>query len=73
MTDSTGGSAEWDAMSFEQLVDALESITRQMASGDIGIEEAASLYERAGALHAVATERLEQVRARVRALQPPGA
>ena len=44
-----------------------------MAAGDIGIEEAADLYERAGALHALAGERLARVQARIESLRPPEA
>lgn len=62
-----------ESMTFEQLLDALDDLTRRMASGGIGIEEAADLYERAGALHAAATERLERVQRRVEELRPPGA
>jgi exonuclease VII small subunit len=43
-----------------------------MASGAIGIEEAAALYEEAGALHAAAAERLERVQRRIDELRPPG-
>jgi exodeoxyribonuclease VII small subunit len=50
---------------FEQLLDELEAMTRQMAAGDIGIEEAAALYERAGELHARAAERLARVQQRI--------
>jgi exodeoxyribonuclease VII small subunit len=60
------------SMTFEQLVDELESMTRRMAAGDIGIEEAAALYERAGELHALAAERLEKVRERIDRLAQPG-
>ena len=67
MADAT----DLDAMTFEQLLDALEQLTRQMASGAIGIEEAAALYERAGVLHAAATERLERVQRRIDDLRPP--
>ena len=59
------------AMTFEQLVEELESMTRRMAAGDIGIEEAAALYERAGELHALAAERLEKVRERIEKLSGP--
>ena len=59
-------------MTFEELLDALEQLTRKM-SGAIGIEEAAALYERAGVLHAAATDRLERVQRRIDALRPPGA
>lgn len=64
--------ADLESMTFEQLLDALEQLTRQMASGAIGIEEAAALYERAGVLHAAATERLERVQRRIDDLRPPG-
>ena len=64
-----GGPAEeapdWDKMTFEQLMTALEELTERMASGEIGIEEAADLYEQAERLHALATERLERVQARI--------
>jgi exodeoxyribonuclease VII small subunit len=58
-------------MTFEQLLEQLEAMTRRMAAGDIGIEEAAELYERAGALHDAAAERLSRVQARIEALRPP--
>jgi exodeoxyribonuclease VII small subunit len=57
----------YDAMTFEQLVSALEQLTDRMASGEIGIEEAADLYEQAEQLHARATERLARVQARIEA------
>lgn len=65
MTDSLPDVA---SMSYEQLVDALEQLTRRMADGQIGIEEAVELYERAGRLHAAASERLERVQRRIEAL-----
>lgn len=55
-------------LSFEQLVEGLESITRRMAAGDIGIEAVADLYEQAGRLHAEAIDRLERVRRRIEGL-----
>lgn len=60
-----GGSGEDDARSFEELLSELESVTEQLAAGQIGIEVAADLYERAEHLHAVARARLEAVQARV--------
>ena len=58
---------------FEELMAELEEVTARLAAGDIGIEAAADLYERAEKLHARAAERLEQVRARVERLTgPPG-
>jgi exodeoxyribonuclease VII small subunit len=59
--------------SFEELMAELESVTERLAAGDLGIETAADLYERAEKLHALATERLTQVKARVERLSsPPG-
>ena len=55
-------------LTFEQLLERLEGITRKMAAGDIGIEAVTDLYEEAGRLHAEAAERLEQVRRRLDSL-----
>ena len=52
-------------LTFEQLIEELERITRLMAAGDIGIEEVADLYEQAGRCHAEAEGRLKSVRARI--------
>ncbi|MHB1929041.1 MAG: exodeoxyribonuclease VII small subunit [Acidimicrobiales bacterium] len=58
---------------FEDLLAELEAVTDRLASGDVGIEEAADLYERAERLHREAAERLDAVRARVERLrEPPG-
>ncbi|HEX2064813.1 MAG TPA: exodeoxyribonuclease VII small subunit [Acidimicrobiales bacterium] len=53
------------SMTYEQLVEALEQLTQRLADGDVGIEEAVELYERAGHLHALAAERLARVQERV--------
>ncbi|HEX2039463.1 MAG TPA: exodeoxyribonuclease VII small subunit [Acidimicrobiales bacterium] len=68
MTDVDGS---YDDLTFEQLVEQLEGLTERMASGDIGIEEAADLYERAQVLHGVAEERLRRVQERIERLSPP--
>lgn len=60
-----------DDLTFEELVEALEALTERMASGDIGIEEAAGLYERAQRLHGLAADRLARVQQRIEALPPP--
>jgi exodeoxyribonuclease VII small subunit len=70
-SEAATAAAGFEAMTFEQLVAELESIARQMAAGDIGIEAAADLYERAGALHAAAAERLARVQERIDNLAPP--
>ncbi len=64
-TDEGNGLA---GLTFEQLLEELERVTRQMAAGDIGIEQVADLYERAETLHAEATARLERVRERIEKL-----
>jgi exodeoxyribonuclease VII small subunit len=56
---------------FEDLLAELEAVTDRLAGGEVGIEEAADLYERAERLHREASERLEQVRARVERLRAP--
>ncbi|HWW52797.1 MAG TPA: exodeoxyribonuclease VII small subunit [Acidimicrobiales bacterium] len=53
------------SLTYEQLIEALETLTARMAAGDIGIEEVADLYERAGRLHAEAAARLARVRERI--------
>lgn len=60
---------DYDAMTFEQLLGALEALCQRIADGEVGIEEAAALYEEAGRLHALAAERLERVRERIEAAE----
>jgi exodeoxyribonuclease VII small subunit len=59
------------ALSYEELVDELERLTELLASGEIGIEEATDLYERAGRVYQAASERLEAVAARIEKLKGP--
>jgi exodeoxyribonuclease VII small subunit len=60
-----------DPRTFEELMSALEDVTSRLAAGDLGIEAAVDLYEEAQQLHALASERLAQVQARVEALAAP--
>jgi len=60
-----------DARSFEEVVAELEDVVRRMSGTDIGIEEAADLYEKARALHDAAAARLEAVEARIAELADP--
>jgi exodeoxyribonuclease VII small subunit len=60
-----------DPRTFEELMAALESVTERLAAGDLGIEAAADLYAEAERLHALASQRLAQVQARVEALTSP--
>ncbi len=57
--------------SFEELVEELERTVAAMAAGNLGIEEVTELYERAGRLHAAASERLAAVQARIDKLTSP--
>lgn len=58
------------ALSYEEIVAKLEAVTNQLAAGDAGIEAATDLYEEAQRLHAAASARLDQVRARLDKLTP---
>jgi exodeoxyribonuclease VII small subunit len=70
-TEHAGDTGE--GRTFEELMAELEAVTEKLASSDLGIEAAADLYERASRLHALATDRLTQVRARVEGLAGPAA
>jgi exodeoxyribonuclease VII small subunit len=69
--DGDGDSDAGAGRTFEELMEELEAITEKLAAGDLGIEAAADLYERAEKLHAQAAERLDAVRARVERLAAP--
>lgn len=56
------------ARSFEELLAELEALTDRLARADMGIEEAAAVYERARMLHSLASARLDAVRERVQRL-----
>lgn len=56
---------------FEELMEALEALTDRLATGDLGIEQAAELYEQAEALHSRARRRLAEVSERIARLHPP--
>lgn len=57
-------------MTYEELVEALEELTRRIADDRTGIEEAAQLYQRAQRLKVLAQERLDSVAERVGLLSP---
>ena len=67
----TAGADEFETstLTFEQLVDQLEATARAMEASHLGIEAAAELYARAGALHRAANERLATVQARLEELR----
>ena len=58
-------------MTFEELVEELETVAQAMDSGAIGIEAATTLYARAAELHSAASQRLVDVTARIEALRGP--
>ena len=64
----TGDPQDPATLTFEQLVEELERTSERMAAGQIGIEEATDLYERAGRLHALAAERLARIQERIEKL-----
>ena len=64
--------ADFDGLTYEQLVAKLEELTTRMAAGDIGIEAAADLYEEAGRLHDLAAARLAAVQERIEKLRSSG-
>ena len=57
-----------DHRSFEDLMAELEQVTELLAAGEVGIEAATDLYERAQQLHSLASERLARVQERVERL-----
>lgn len=57
-----------DGRTFEELMAELEQVTELLATGEVGIEAATDLYERAQQLHALASERLARVQERVERL-----
>lgn len=57
-----------DERTFEELMAELEQVTDLLAAGEVGIEAAADLYERAQRLHSLAARRLASVQERVERL-----
>ena len=69
MTASEGATRpDDDERTFEELMAELEQVTDLLAAGEVGIEAAADLYERAQHLHSLAAKRLASVQARVERL-----
>ena len=60
--------ADDDDRTFEELISELEQVTELLATGEVGIEAATDLYERAQRLHALASQRLSRVQERVERL-----
>jgi len=66
-----GAPGPLSSLTFEQILGLLESVANRLASGELGIEAAADLYEQAEILHAAAQERLAAVEARLASLAQP--
>ena len=67
--NATERANDFSQRTFEELVTELEGVAMAMDRGEVGIEEAADLYERASALHAAATDRLLGVQRRLAELR----
>ncbi len=66
-----------DALTFEQAETELRTIVERLEAGDVGVDEAITLWERGEALYAICRQRLdsaegkvEELTARVQALKP---
>ena len=59
------GAGDLGRLSFEELMELLESLTSRMASPTVGIEEATDLFEQAGLVHRAASARLAALEERI--------
>lgn len=64
-TAPNAGSAEIDAMSFEQAMTELERIVRGLEAGDIALEDSIVAYERGAKLKAHCETKLSAAKARI--------
>jgi exodeoxyribonuclease VII small subunit len=78
MSDNNADSAGIAQLSFEEALRALESVVRQLESGEVPLDESISLYEKGEKLRAAcqarldaATARIERSWPRMMALSPP--
>jgi exodeoxyribonuclease VII small subunit len=67
--------ADITAMSFEQALQALEAIVRQLESGEVPLDESITLYERGEELRRHCQARLDAAQARIEKIvaSPDGA
>lgn len=61
----TGETAEIAELSFEDALRALETIVRQLESGDVPLEDSISLYEKGEKLRQHCQKRLDSAQARI--------
>lgn len=69
MTEDVTGATDLDELSFEELLERLESLVAKLSSGEVGIEAAADLYEESGRVYSAAKGRLDAVQARIQDLR----
>ena len=63
--EGRAGDRDLGRLSFEELMELLESLTARMGSPTVGIEEATDLFEQAGTVHRAAAERLAALEERI--------
>ncbi|MCJ2181711.1 exodeoxyribonuclease VII small subunit [Novosphingobium sp. 1949] len=56
---------ELDTLSFEQALRELETIVRQLESGEVALEDSITLYEKGEKLRAHCQKRLDAAQARI--------
>ncbi len=61
----TDDSNNIDGLSFEDALRALESVVRQLESGEVSLDKSIELYERGEALRKVCQARLDAAQARI--------
>ncbi len=61
-----------DSLSFEAALDQLGSIVRQLEAGQVPLDSAITLYERANALRAHCDARLRDAEARIERIRTDG-
>jgi exodeoxyribonuclease VII small subunit len=65
MSDNNADSAGIAQLSFEEALRALESVVRQLESGEVPLDESISLYEKGEKLRAACQARLDAATARI--------
>lgn len=71
MPEGSEGAADLAGLTFEQLLERLETLIARLSSPEVGIEQAAGLYEESERVYAAARARLDAVQARIEALGEP--
>lgn len=56
---------EIDELTFEEAMDELEAVVRQLESGKIKLDEAVAVYERGAKLKALCAQKLQDAKAKI--------